>query len=501
MVQVQATLLASLTISLFSAFLAMLGKQWLNRYDSTDMRGSAIERSHNRQRKLGGIVAWYFDHVMGSLPLMLQVALLLLGSALSRYLWEVDATVASVVLGMTALGVLLYVLIVIAGAISKSCPYQTPGAHILRHILHHHLPAFRSATPLIFAAVSAKCSEIIRCSKFYSAFTIWLSLMKRPWYSVSNIAYTLSYYLVTPPLALAVDCYRLLQVIFRLLVACGRTVYRWSHATTSPRPVYSPEQQTIASDLLCVSWILRTSLDRAAHLSAFKRLMSMPELNNLDPNLVVDCFSVFVGCININNDKMVVTEGLEQLATVSANSFFRTFHHLIIMDPTSSVLDVLYRSYNKVFPIEVDFTEFPFCSAMTMAHSWVNRFGNPRYVWWKNHTLPGQEHIPFSRRMAEAAQVEYRKMRRRKVPRWMLRSALHFLSLGSLSPASVVADYLTIIATDLGCEVPEGTSCDERCVRIQWIFIFLTSGQRTSRVDVKLDYPEARLSVSEPTRV
>jgi membrane protein implicated in regulation of membrane protease activity len=61
MVHVQAILFASLATSLFSAFLAMLGKQWLNRYDSTDKRGSAIERGQNRQQKLDGIVAWYFD--------------------------------------------------------------------------------------------------------------------------------------------------------------------------------------------------------------------------------------------------------------------------------------------------------------------------------------------------------------------------------------------------------------------------------------------------------
>ena len=60
-VQVQAILFASLAASLFSVFLAMLGKQWLNRYASTDLRGTAIERSQNRQRKLDGIVAWYFD--------------------------------------------------------------------------------------------------------------------------------------------------------------------------------------------------------------------------------------------------------------------------------------------------------------------------------------------------------------------------------------------------------------------------------------------------------
>jgi hypothetical protein len=55
-VQVQAILFAGLAISLLSAFLAMLGEQWLNRYQSTDMRGSAIERSHDRQQKLGGII-------------------------------------------------------------------------------------------------------------------------------------------------------------------------------------------------------------------------------------------------------------------------------------------------------------------------------------------------------------------------------------------------------------------------------------------------------------
>ena len=46
-VQVQAMLYASLATSLFSAFLATLGKQWLNRYASTDMWGTAIERSQN----------------------------------------------------------------------------------------------------------------------------------------------------------------------------------------------------------------------------------------------------------------------------------------------------------------------------------------------------------------------------------------------------------------------------------------------------------------------
>ena len=133
-IQVQAILYASLAASLLSAFLVVLGKQWLNQYASVDMRGTAIERSQNRQRKLNGIITWYFDHVMEALPLMLQFSLLLLGCALSRHIWEIDTTVASVILGVTAFGLICYNFIVAVGTVSVSCPYQTPGAHILHYL-------------------------------------------------------------------------------------------------------------------------------------------------------------------------------------------------------------------------------------------------------------------------------------------------------------------------------------------------------------------------------
>ena len=73
---------------------------------------------------------------MESLPLMLQVALLLLSCVLSRYLWNANIAVASVVIGLTSLGALFYFSIVIAGAVSQSCPYQTPGPNILRYVVH-----------------------------------------------------------------------------------------------------------------------------------------------------------------------------------------------------------------------------------------------------------------------------------------------------------------------------------------------------------------------------
>jgi hypothetical protein len=118
-VEVQAILFTSLAASLLLAFLATLGKQHLNRYKSTEMGGTAIERSQSRQRKLDGVVAWYFDYVLESLSLMLQAALLLLGCALFRYLWDVGVAIATVVIGVTSFRLLFYVPIIISGKIAK----------------------------------------------------------------------------------------------------------------------------------------------------------------------------------------------------------------------------------------------------------------------------------------------------------------------------------------------------------------------------------------------
>jgi hypothetical protein len=124
-------LYASLLMSLLAAFVAMLGKQWLNRY-LRHAGGSMIERCGDRQRKLNGLEKWPFRLFIESLPIMLQIALLLLSCGLSRYVWSVNISVARVVISFTVLGVVFYVGIVIAGASSYECPFQTPASTALR---------------------------------------------------------------------------------------------------------------------------------------------------------------------------------------------------------------------------------------------------------------------------------------------------------------------------------------------------------------------------------
>jgi hypothetical protein len=120
-------------MSLLAAFVAMLGKQWLTRY-LRHSGGSMIERCGDRQRKFDGLEKWPFRLCMESLPIMLQIALLLLTCGLSRYVWSVNTTVGRVVISFTVFGVLFYIAVVVAGTSSYECPFQTPVSIGLRRL-------------------------------------------------------------------------------------------------------------------------------------------------------------------------------------------------------------------------------------------------------------------------------------------------------------------------------------------------------------------------------
>ena len=402
MVHVQAILFASLSASLLSAFLAMLGKQWLNRYASIDMRGSVIERSQNRQRKLDGIVTWYFDAVMESLPLMLQVALLLLGCALSRYLWDSYTTVASVVLGVASLGILFYFLIVVAGSASGSCPYQTPGSRMVRYLGPKIWSILRGAT---------RSSRVIKIIKKDSAYHY-------PWWSRRNIGPFSRLLVWGVPCALALDAYRLSRVmvwipakILSRTYGVVRGAYNGLRASSS-----TPDNQVVTFDLRCISWILQTSLDKPVHLSTLRYLATMAELTHLDPILVVNCFEIFIGCINVNNGRVAIVQGLEQLATVAAGCFLRTFLHFSTMNPTSNILANLRRRYNKIFPFETDFRGLPFCHTMTKLHSLFTEQWSPIYMMWYDYRPPTQELVPFAGIWSRLLRQNINKHRMGKYP-------------------------------------------------------------------------------------
>jgi hypothetical protein len=159
MVEVQAILCSSLASALLAAFLAMLGKQWLNLH----VEGSFIDRNRHRELRMRGMIAWRFKFVMECLPLVMQGSLLLLGYALARYFWDVSRTVSSVVIAFTVFGVVFYLFIVSAGTVSKTCPFQTPISIVLRAIREYYREDITEALKTIqhFFTFKGKCGGVV----------------------------------------------------------------------------------------------------------------------------------------------------------------------------------------------------------------------------------------------------------------------------------------------------------------------------------------------------
>jgi len=134
-VRAQSILFASLSVTLFVAFIAVLGKQWILYYTRATTWGNIVDRGKERQAKLVGLQKWGLHLIMESLPVMLQFALLLFGIALAVYLWDVDVSVAEVVLVVTSFGFAFYVCITMAATIWRDCPLQTPLSILLPKVL------------------------------------------------------------------------------------------------------------------------------------------------------------------------------------------------------------------------------------------------------------------------------------------------------------------------------------------------------------------------------
>jgi len=457
-VQVQSILFASLAASLFSAFLAMLGKQWLNRYSSIDMRGCAIERSQHRQRKLDGIVNWCFNHVMESLPLMLQVALVLLDFALSRYFWDINKTVASIVLGVTSFGALFYLFIVVGGVASLSFPYQTPAARILRYIPH------------ILGVLRSVIFPLIEDSICYFIFTDTLNKYKKRkcLYSISKLFVAILFL----PVFSVVDAFFIMAYAIS-----GPVKFVGLH--------FQPEPQSTVLDLHCISWTLRSSLDGHVRLSALNYLATTT-LPDFDPSLVVNCFNVLFGCVKTTNGIVVINQGSEELAKMSALCCLHTLSHLRASYPLSRFLDGIRQRYTRVFQSETNFDTLPFSHTLGVIHrvfyptnagrtSYLGKIeqetlytwsaGEVRRVRWENYAPSSDEHVVVASALARLSRFENWR-RKGKVPRWLLGFALHSLSKDPSLPTSVIVSCLSIIAIDLGCYVPGTVICDSRYVHI-----------------------------------
>ena len=404
----------------------------------------------------------------------------------SQYFLEINTTIASVVLGVTSFGVLFFLFIVVAGTVSVSCPYQTPGARILRSIpstLRNILRTLRNILRILrhIPDIPRHISRIL--SVFYSSFPapaelsmccqflieIWNDLKATHCSPVD--VFTSPLWVLLLPVFLSIDAYRLGLAIIRLLVASIRWVLK-----------EKTKQQPAVSDLNCILWTLRTSLEGSVRLSVLNYLSKMT-LADFDPTLVVGCFDILIGCVKAAGRNMVIAQGSEELAKVSTLCCLHTISCLKVLDPTSRVPEDVHLQYTRAFPFETDFNDLPFPHTLGAIHCIMypmtmdtqiyflfrRRYHSDRFrprLQWKDYKPSKNEHITVAHSLTKFAWSENRKREGAKVPRWLLRFALHFLSQDPSPPTSVVTSCLLIIAIDLGCSVPETTIFDSRCVHV-----------------------------------
>ena len=263
-VTVQCLLYASLAISLFAAFLAMLGKQWVNRY-LRNHGGSAADKSRDRQRKLDGFEKWHFHLVIESLPVMLQLALLLLGCALSRYLWATSHTVAGVILAFTLFGITSYLIFSLAATLHYNCPYQTPPSVLaraaIRYLTRHDATFVRSLRSLI--APLAPIRNLGRSLKRFSS-------------GVRGVLVRLCHLPAIP------------EEVKHIPIAT---------VVVSPTRIFkdtSINWEVCGADARCISWVLHSTTDPDVILSTVRFVVDTiwyPEIAGvLSPHILADLF-------------------------------------------------------------------------------------------------------------------------------------------------------------------------------------------------------------------
>jgi hypothetical protein len=118
---------------------------------------------------------------MQSAPLTIQGSLGLLGSALARYLWEVDRTVSAVVIAFTSLGCIIYATMVTIAVFSFDCPFQTPLSLLIHSVVdavkswqQDHKPVISDLTTLANVGLTVGTAPLhgLHRRVFYSSLSL-----------------------------------------------------------------------------------------------------------------------------------------------------------------------------------------------------------------------------------------------------------------------------------------------------------------------------------------
>lgn len=122
---VNALCFTSLAVSLITAMISVLVKQWLHHYSNIPS-GSALERCHIRQFRYNGLQVWHVPVIIGFLPVLLHVSLALFFAAIVLFLLPLQRALAWFITGLGGASYLVYVVFNLLPLWFPQCPYRTP---------------------------------------------------------------------------------------------------------------------------------------------------------------------------------------------------------------------------------------------------------------------------------------------------------------------------------------------------------------------------------------
>ncbi|KAK0441037.1 hypothetical protein EV421DRAFT_1959673 [Armillaria borealis] len=115
----------SLFLSLTTALVAVLVKQWLHHYVVLPS-GTPRERCFVRQYRYLGFQKWRVEVIVGVLPVLMHLALALFFIGLSLFLHPLRAALSCVAWTGTVMLIVAYVIVTILPMCFPQCPYHTP---------------------------------------------------------------------------------------------------------------------------------------------------------------------------------------------------------------------------------------------------------------------------------------------------------------------------------------------------------------------------------------
>ncbi|KAL1936832.1 hypothetical protein VTO73DRAFT_7138, partial [Trametes versicolor] len=186
---------SGLILSLSSASVGIMVKQWLNEY-SSGVSGTSRPVARVRQYRLNNLRTWRVEDIIGFIPILLQLALALFLSGMLILLWTLHETVAAIASTLVGLLAVFTVATTILPLINHECSYLTPQIRAVNaawqpkryaYWVCHSMSHKRCTVTAIHTSTQHKLSTFCQHIGLYVSLDHWRSLWNRAWHTTQQL--------------------------------------------------------------------------------------------------------------------------------------------------------------------------------------------------------------------------------------------------------------------------------------------------------------------------